>query len=189
MQPESLKAPTNRPSYPPVILNNKSAHHLFIGEESQSIAFQMLYSSVEDAKKTLLLVSESDTRIDHETSVITHSDLTAMLTALLAERPLSTTIYLLGCEAFIWDVHSVALQAGMVAEQIKMFAPVSSQRRLFCTHCHSITEGVTHSPAVCHGCQRNLLVRDHFSRRLSAYVGLQIDAEDPADLLLPQELS
>lgn len=189
MQPESLKAPTNRPAYPPVILNNKSAYHLFICEGDQSTEFQVLYSSVDDLKKTRLLVSESESKTGPETIVITYSALTVKLAQLLAEVPLSTTIYLLGCEAFIWDVHSVATQAGMVTGQIKMFAPVTRQRRLFCTHCYSITEGVTHSPAVCRCCQRNLLVRDHFSRRHCAYVGVQIDAEDPADLPLPQELS
>ncbi|SFG21059.1 dimethylamine monooxygenase subunit DmmA family protein [Neptunomonas qingdaonensis] len=188
MQPESLEAPTNRPIYSPVIVNNKSAHHLFICEGYPSREFQIFYSSVDDSKKTLLLVSESDSTIDHDSILVTHSELTAKLTQLLGEMPLSTTIYVLGSEAFIWDVHSVATQAGMVAEQIKMFAPVSGQRRLFCTHCYHITEDVTHSPAVCSGCQRNLLVRDHFSRLHAAYVGVQIDAEDPDDLPLPQEL-
>ncbi|WP_372737605.1 dimethylamine monooxygenase subunit DmmA family protein [Neptunomonas sp.] len=189
MHPESLEAPTNRPIYSPVIVNNKSAHHLFICEGHQSKEFQTLYSSIEDPKKNRLLASEDEFSSDHETIVVTHSALKEKLTRLLAELPLSTTIYLQGCEAFMWDLHSVAIQAGMVAEQVKMFAPVSRQRRLFCTHCHHITEDVTHSPAVCSYCQRNLLVRDHFSRLHSAYVGVQINAEDPADLPLPQELS
>lgn len=188
MQPGTLQAPTNRPVYPPVNLNKKSAHYLFICEGYQSIEFEILYSSAEASKKTRLLVSENESATDDETIVVRHSALKEKVTQLLAEMPLSTSIYLLGSEAFMWDVHSAATQAGMVAEQIKMFVPVTRQRRLFCTHCHSITEGVTHSPAVCRFCQRNLLVRDHFSRLHSAYVGVQIDAEDPADLLLPQEL-
>jgi hypothetical protein len=31
----------------------------------------------------------------------------------------------------------------------------------------------------CPGCGRRLFVRDHFSRHLAAYMGIQVDAETP----------
>jgi dimethylamine monooxygenase subunit C len=34
----------------------------------------------------------------------------------------------------------------------------------------------------CAGCARWLLVRDHYSRRLAAYMGVMVDAEAPGAL-------
>jgi hypothetical protein len=34
----------------------------------------------------------------------------------------------------------------------------------------------------CVGCERWLLVRDHYSRRLAAYMGVMADAEVPGEL-------
>ncbi|WP_319381283.1 hypothetical protein [Thiomicrorhabdus sp.] len=48
---------------------------------------------------------------------------------------------------------------------------------------------MTYSPFECPGCHRLLLVRDHFSRIHSAYVGVQINAEDPEDIPPTEELS
>jgi hypothetical protein len=35
--------------------------------------------------------------------------------------------------------------------------------------------------AQCAGCERWLLVRDHYSRRLAAYMGVMVDAEAPGE--------
>jgi len=40
----------------------------------------------------------------------------------------------------------------------------------------------------CAGCGRHLLVRDHFSRRLAAYMGVMADAEAPGELPPIQEV-
>jgi hypothetical protein len=34
----------------------------------------------------------------------------------------------------------------------------------------------------CAGCGRHLFVRDHYSRRLAAYMGVMADAEAPGEL-------
>ena len=55
----------------------------------------------------------------------------------------------------------------------------SQRRRVWCTHCHGSTEGVTTNVVACAGCGRHLLVRDHFSRRHGAFMGVMVDAEQP----------
>ena len=49
-------------------------------------------------------------------------------------------------------------------------------------HCRTITRGVHTNIVSCSGCGRSLFVRDHFSRRLGAYMGFQIDAEVPGEV-------
>jgi predicted RNA-binding Zn-ribbon protein involved in translation (DUF1610 family) len=51
-----------------------------------------------------------------------------------------------------------------------------------CVHCKGITEDVATDPFQCSHCGLNLFVRDHYSRRLAAYQGVCIDAEDPGNV-------
>ena len=55
-------------------------------------------------------------------------------------------------------------------------------RRVQCVHCKGITENVSTDPFVCSHCGLNLFVRDHYSRRLAAFQGVNIDAEDPGQV-------
>jgi dimethylamine monooxygenase subunit C len=48
-----------------------------------------------------------------------------------------------------------------------------------CVHCKGVTEDVATDPFQCSHCGLHLFVRDHYSRRLAAFQGVNIDAEDP----------
>ncbi len=58
----------------------------------------------------------------------------------------------------------------------------SLARRVYCVHCRTATEDVRTNIVRCTGCERWLLVRDHYSRRLAAYMGVMADAEAPGEL-------
>ena len=58
----------------------------------------------------------------------------------------------------------------------------NSARRVYCIHCQASNENVTTNIVQCIGCGRHLLVRDHYSRRLAAYMGVMADAEAPGEL-------
>jgi len=55
-------------------------------------------------------------------------------------------------------------------------------RRVYCIHCRATTENVRTNIVRCVACDRWLLVRDHYSRRLAAYMGVMVDAEAPGEL-------
>ena len=61
----------------------------------------------------------------------------------------------------------------------------STVRRVQCVHCKGITENVATDPFRCSHCGLNLFVRDHYSRRIAAFQGVNIDAEDPGKLPPP----
>jgi hypothetical protein len=50
-------------------------------------------------------------------------------------------------------------------------------------------DDVKETIAVCPGCGSSLQVRDHFSRRLAAFMGVKVDAETPGNIPLPELLS
>lgn len=106
----------------------------------------------------------------------------AALGPLLAQaQPLAVNDRLCaqGTEPFVWRVAALAAQAGLGAAQVQLAHAGSQRRRVWCTHCHGVTDDVSTNVVACAGCGRHLLVRDHFSRRHGAFMGVMVDAEQP----------
>lgn len=165
----------SRPSYQAPVLVASARLQLFVCQATARDQLLSLYQQCEPEQADWLEVGDSAT----ETG--TGEALLQRLQSLLADAPVATRLYVAGDEAFLWDVRNQALVAGLVDEQIQLAPPVSRARRLFCTHCYTLMDGVEFSPHSCSGCGRLLLVRDHFARLHGAYVGVQINAEDPGE--------
>ncbi len=104
------------------------------------------------------------------------------LRGVLATAKMGTRLYAAGTEPFIGSVIQEALVAGIDHKSLITEHRGSAQRRVQCVHCKGFTEGVTTNPVTCSHCGLHLLVRDHYSRRLGAFMGVCIDVEDPSDL-------
>ncbi|MCB5191217.1 hypothetical protein LG198_10805 [Methylobacillus arboreus] len=101
---------------------------------------------------------------------------------VLQQSRMGTRLYAAGTESFLWQATTLAVKHGVLNADVMREQPASLARPVYCVHCKTTTHGVTTNIAVCAGCQRHLFVRDHFSRRLGAYMGLMIDAEDPGNV-------
>jgi predicted RNA-binding Zn-ribbon protein involved in translation (DUF1610 family) len=99
-----------------------------------------------------------------------------------------TRIYVAGTEGFIGQVMRETLDFGVDHKSIRNEHRGSEARRVQCVHCKGITEDVKTSPYQCTHCGLNLLVRDHYSRRLAAFQGVSIEAEEPGTAPAPEEL-
>jgi predicted RNA-binding Zn-ribbon protein involved in translation (DUF1610 family) len=97
-------------------------------------------------------------------------------------------LYVQGTEPFVWAVAALASSHGLAPDQIRLAHAGSLRRRVWCTHCHCLTEDVTTQVVPCAGCGRHLLVRDHFSRRHGAFMGVMVDAEVPGQRPAPEEM-
>ncbi|MBY3250357.1 dimethylamine monooxygenase subunit DmmA family protein [Rhizobium laguerreae] len=106
----------------------------------------------------------------------------------LATAHMGTRLYLSGTEGFIGQAMLVALDCGMDHASIITEHRGSLARRVQCVHCKGVTDDVTTSPFNCSHCGLPLLVRDHYSRRLAAFQGVNIDAEEPGSAPDPEEL-
>ncbi|TCT07542.1 dimethylamine monooxygenase subunit DmmA family protein [Aquabacter spiritensis] len=106
----------------------------------------------------------------------------------LARETMGLRIYAAGTEDFLWDIHGIADQAGMSRQELRFCHVGSKARRIFCVHCRTITAGVKTSIVACSGCGASLFVRDHFSRRLAAFMGVQVDAEAPGEVPDAEEI-
>ncbi|MBZ9865274.1 hypothetical protein LB515_07805 [Mesorhizobium sp. CA15] len=99
----------------------------------------------------------------------------------LTNAHMGLRLYLAGTEGLIGQAMQVALEAGIDHTSIETEHRGSLARRVQCVHCKGITENVTTQPALCSHCGLLLLVRDHYSRRLAAFQGVCINAEDRSE--------
>jgi len=106
----------------------------------------------------------------------------------LADAHMGVQIYLAGTEGLIGQAMQEAMAAGYPASAIQTEHRGSVARRVQCVHCKGITEDVATDPYVCAHCGLNLYVRDHYSRRIAAFQGVCIDAEDPGQIPPAKEL-
>lgn len=100
----------------------------------------------------------------------------------LMDAKMGLQVYLAGTEGLMGQAQHEAMQAGIPHTAIQTEHRGSTARRMQCVHCKGTTEDVTTDPFVCAHCGLNLFVRDHYSRRLAAYQGVCIDAEDPGNV-------
>ncbi len=110
------------------------------------------------------------------------------LNAALDRLRMGTQIYLTGNESALSLFVKACADAGQDYQGLQTEHHGSLARRMQCVHCKGITENVTTQPAECAHCGLLLLVRDHYSRRIGAFQGVNINAEDPADVPAKEEM-
>ena len=102
--------------------------------------------------------------------------------AILEQSLMGTRLYVAGPESFIGLAMKIALEFNLNKDEIRAEESGSLARRVYCIHCRATTENVRTNIVRCVDCERWLLVRDHYSRRLAAYMGVMVDAEAPGEL-------
>ncbi len=101
---------------------------------------------------------------------------------ILGQSLMGTRLYVAGPESFIGLVMKIALEFNLNKDEIRAEECGTLARRVYCIHCRATTENVRTNIVRCVECDRWLLVRDHYSRRLAAYMGVMADAEAPGEL-------
>lgn len=108
------------------------------------------------------------------------------LGVVLSTARMSTRLYAAGDEPLLSLIIKTAVEHGVEHKSVRTEHAGSTKRRVQCVHCKGITEDVTTNPVTCAHCGAALLVRDHYSRRIGAFMGVRIDAEAPGEI--PQSL-
>lgn len=108
------------------------------------------------------------------------------LARVLSAAHMGTQFYLAGSEGLIGQAEREIMNTGFPHASVQKEHRGSTLRRVQCVHCKGITENVATDPFKCSHCGLSLFVRDHYSRRLAAFQGVNIDAEDPG--LVPESV-
>ncbi len=106
--------------------------------------------------------------------------------AALGERlfraQMGTRVYAAGSEPLIGSAVQRAMRFGIDHLSVRTEHRGSLKRRVQCVHCKGFTENVVASPVKCAQCGLTLAVRDHYSRRYAAFIGVCVDAEVPGEI-------
>lgn len=107
--------------------------------------------------------------------------LLADLTAALDQSLMGTRLYVAGPESFMGLVMRIAHRFNLAGDEVRAEECGSLARRVHCIHCSETMENVRTNIVECRSCHRWLVVRDHYSRRFAAYMGVMVDAEVPGE--------
>jgi dimethylamine monooxygenase subunit C len=188
----------SKPVYAPLRADLGGRYHLMLGMGPGAAALLRVLAEIQGSappalqKTRVLLVPDAGAPLmtvpfDHLGlgPVSLFPDTASLLDAfrtVLGESLMGTRLYVAGPESFIGLAMKIALEFDLNKDEIRAEEVGTLARRVYCVHCRSTTESVRTNIVSCTGCARWLLVRDHYSRRLAAYMGVMVDAEAPGEL-------
>jgi dimethylamine monooxygenase subunit C len=193
----------SKPVYAPLRADPRGRYHLMLGLGAGEVALlrvlrEMQAAALDGLARTRVLLIPAPAAGDASTAqawreieglplqeVRAFSDVAALLgefKSLLEDSLMGTRLYVAGPESFIGLAMKIALEFNLNKDEIRAEELGSLARRVYCIHCRTTAENVRTNIVRCPGCERWLLVRDHYSRRLAAYMGVMADAEAPGEL-------
>jgi dimethylamine monooxygenase subunit C len=186
----------SKPVYTSLVWHDKATSHLAIAQGDGGMALLKLFQ-LKHPKQTIsvLYANNPSSKVDYAKTLKkvvpeglqllnTEQDALDALNNILPSMRMGLRIYVAGSEGFIWSVSECAKAYGIEDSDIMKELTGTLARTVYCVHCKVITHDITTNVGECCGCGRMLFVRDHFSRRLGAYMGLMVDAESPG--ILPE---
>jgi len=192
----------SRPVYGGLDVDQNARRHLFALEGEGALAIiDQAAKAGRDFMKTsdILYVASGSKAEDHDKKLAalgpdslwvapTIPVLLNRFNVMLGQARMGARIYVSGTEGFIGQAIQLAMNHGVDHASVHAEHRGSAARRVQCVHCKGITDNVKTSPFTCSHCGLSLLVRDHYSRRIGAFQGVCIDAEEPGTAPQPEEL-
>ena len=133
------------------------------------------------AEETLLTLEKHRENFQvRQTVILQNTEIAPFLKELLNDGKMGVRVVALGTETFMWEVQRCALGSGLGENEIQLIGPPAKQQRtIYCAHCSSVQVNSGEPETRCEACGVQLEVRAHFSRRLGAYLGVCLDADQP----------
>lgn len=179
----------SKPEYQTLAWHDKAQAHVVVSSGRAAAILQLFQQQRPAQPVTVLHVPEANGQDDCAMLAATvgnglmlYASADAMLVdfdRMMGAMRMGTRFYLAGSESFMWSVARVAKLHGVEEDDMQKQLVATLARPVYCVHCKATTADVTTNIVACRQCGRRLFVRDHFSRRLGAYMGLMVDAEDP----------
>jgi hypothetical protein len=186
----------SKPQYPGLVAQPHANHHVFAadGDGAQAVIDLFNQYGPQIKGRVTVVYAETDangayytTRLKQLPVEIVHALPTVptavrRLKGVLSVARMGTRIYAAGTETLIGLVVQLAQELGMDPQSVVTEHRGTLARRVQCVHCKGFTENVKTNIVKCSHCGTNLLVRDHYSKRLAAFQGVCADAEVPGEL-------
>lgn len=191
----------SRPIYDRLAPIGRAHRHLVVAQGSGGAAVERLLAELEggSGSTTLLYSSESFSGRDFSERLknlpvaesrfyADNAELLHALREVLEKTCMGTVLYLAGSETFLARAMQVANAFDLKSDEVLREHCGSLARTVVCMHCQAMNEQVTRRVFACWGCGEALVVRDHYSQRLGAFMGVKADAEAPGEFPPDEEL-
>lgn len=183
----------SKPSYVPLSWDAEGHTHLLVGQGAGAQALLRLLLTAPPGAVAVCYAPDQPDATECSAALAQSAaanyqefdTFAALLDALrkdLADERMGLRLYLAGSEHFLWSASRIAAESGLCADEIRREHCGSAARAVYCVHCKTVASDVDTNIMTCPGCARSLMVRDHYSARLAAYMGFQVDAEVPGTL-------
>ena len=184
----------SKPVYTSLVWQEKATSHLVVAQGDGGMAVLKIFQLMHPKQPiTVLYAHSSATDVNYANTLKkvvpeglqildSEQEVLQALKTILPTMCMGMRIYVAGSEGFIWAVAESVKAFGVEDADIMKELTGTLARSIYCVHCKAITHNITTNIGKCAGCERMLFVRDHFSRRLGAYMGLMVDAESPGEL-------
>ena len=187
----------SKPVYAPLQPDFAGRYHVMVGHGVGAAPLARLLGELKAAAPAALArtrvwyitdpaASQSSAEVFHAANVAevrifdAIDPLLADLTNALDEALMGTRLYVAGPESFMGLIMRIAHGFNLAGDEVRAEECGTMARRVHCIHCRATIEGVRTNIVEC-SCHRWLVVRDHYSRRLAAYMGVMVDAEAPGE--------
>lgn len=188
----------SQPCYPPMEWDRSGRQHILFAADEEPVLARRLFEWPPLGSLTVISVQETpeapscwrDQPPPGALQRVARRRDAALqqLSDLLEYVHMGARLYAVGDEEAIWQAARIAERHGMDADCVRRHRVATQARPVFCVHCRTTTPQVLTNVVDCAGCGRALFVRDHFSRRLGAYMGFQVDAEVPGERPVVEEI-
>ncbi|WP_397600809.1 dimethylamine monooxygenase subunit DmmA family protein [Silvanigrella sp.] len=184
----------SKPIYSSLIWNDKASFHLIIAQGIGAMSILKMFQIKSPKEPTIILYSTNYKneknyvnliqKISCEKIYIFENDdnIYKKLYDILHEMFMGLSLYVVGSENFIWTISKIADKFAYDDSNIIKELANTLARSVYCVHCKVITNDIKENIIKCYGCGRMLFIREHFSRRFGAYMGVMANAESPYDL-------
>jgi len=190
----------SKPAYSSLMWHEKASSHLVIASGDGGMAILKLFQQMHPAQPVTVLYEKNEQssrdyseilqKVVPENLYIHQGEALVIehLKSILTDARMGLRIYVAGSEGFIWDITKVVGQFGVSNIDVMKELAGTLARTVYCVHCKAISKNVTTNITKCSGCERMLLVREHFSKNLGAYMGLMADVETPGEFAEIEEI-
>ncbi|HEX2789140.1 MAG TPA: dimethylamine monooxygenase subunit DmmA family protein [Steroidobacteraceae bacterium] len=187
----------SKPVYAPLQPDLQGRYHLMVGHGVGAAPLSRLLGDLAQAQPAALqrtriwfvadaVASAASTEAFQAVSIAelrTFNAIDALLsdlTAAMDQALMGSRLYVAGPESFMGLVMRIADRFNLAKDEVRAEECGTLARRVHCIHCRATIDNVRTNIVQCR-CDRWLVVRDHYSRRLAAYMGVMVDAECPGD--------
>ncbi|MEX1200147.1 MAG: dimethylamine monooxygenase subunit DmmA family protein [Methylophaga sp.] len=190
----------SKPLYDSLVWRQRATGHVVIAQGEGGIAVLKLFQQMCPREPITLLFADDQSATKNYADIIqilvpeglqvfdSEQAVLAALREQLSAYLMGTQFYVAGSEAFIWAVIDELKVYGVQDKNVAKELSGTLARSVYCVHCKTIDKHVHHNIHKCSGCDCHLFVRDHFSRRLGAYMGVMVDAEEPGNIPATEEI-